>query len=623
MAPRRRSWNARSVPCAIAFARCILPSAAVYLPGIAPSWYPPGGPVDLKVNKLTSVKTQLPYSYYTLPFCKPVVIQESVENLGEIMEGDVIENSPYEINMLVNETCKVLCSQRLGPEEKEKFKTMIDDEYLVNWIVDNLPAATRYAKRGASQGVVYMNGFPVGVSKGGSYHVHNHVILDLQYHQESAEEKGYRIVGFEVEPFSLQHTRNNGVVTCPESGYNSFELNQNEVTFTYDVRWTESSIRWASRWDNYLKMSGAQIHWFSILNALMIMLFLSGMVAMILLRTLHRDITKYNEIAGRDEASEETGWKLVHGDVFRKPRHSKFLAVSIGSGVQILLMSVVTLLFALLGFLSPAHRGALLQTVMLLYTCMGIAAGYICSRLYKMFGGVDWKMTTLLCAFLYPGIFFGVFFILNLLIWGQKSSGAVPFTTLFTVLCLWFGVSVPLVFLGAYFGFRKPTIDLPVRTNQLPRQIPAQPFFISSWFTCLVGGTLPFGAVFTELFFIMSSIWQHQFYYVFGFLAAGLVILVITCAEISITFTYFQLTSEDYRWWWRAFLSSGSSALYVFAYAIMYFTSRLQIERLVSTLLYFGYMGIMSVVFFLLTGSVGALASFFFVRAIYGSIKID
>merc|ERR1719389_34855 len=212
-------------------------------------------------------------------------------------------------------------------------------------------------------------------------------------------------------------------------------------------------------------------------------------------------------------------------------------------------------------------------------------------------------------ALLYPGIFFTIFFILDLFIWGQRSSGAVPFTTMFALLVLWFGISVPLVFLGSYFGFRKPATTLPVRTNQIPRQIPAQPWFIQPLFTSLVGGVLPFGAVFTELFFIMSSLWQHQFYYLFGFLALVLVILIVTCAEISIALTYFQLTSEDYNWWWRAFFASSSSALYVFLYSILYFSSRLQIERVVSTCLYFGYMFIMSTMFFLLTGSVGTMAS--------------
>merc|ERR1712014_487785 len=98
---------------------------------------------------------------------------------------------------------------------------------------------------------------------------------------------------------------------------------------------------------------------------------------------------------------------------------------------------------------------------------------------------------------------------------------------------------------------------------------------------------------------------------------------VVTCAEISIALTYFQLTSEDYHWWWRAFLSSASSAFYVFLYSMIYFNSRLQIEKTVSTMLYFGYMFLISVLFFLLTGSIGSVASFFFVRAIYSSIKID
>merc|ERR1719217_366951 len=118
----------------------------------------------------------------------------------------------------------------------------------------------------------------------------------------------------------------------------------------------------------------------------------------------------------------------------------------------------------------------------------------------------------------------------------------------------------------------------------------------------MVGGILPFGAVFTELFFIMSSLWQHQFYYLFGFLALVLVILIVTCAEISIALTYFQLTSEDYHWWWRSFFASASSAVYVFLYSILYFSSRLQIDKPVSTMLYFGYMSIISMMFFLLTG---------------------
>ena len=57
-----------------------------------------------------------------------------------------------------------------------------------------------------------------------------------------------------------------------------------------------------------------------------------------------------------------------------------------------------------------------------------------------------------------PGVFrivFGVFFVLNLTLWINGSSAAVPFSTLVALLALWFGISVPLTFVGAYFGFKK------------------------------------------------------------------------------------------------------------------------------------------------------------------------
>ena len=64
-------------------------------------------------------------------------------------------------------------------------------------------------------------------------------------------------------------------------------------------------------------------------------------------------------------------------------------------------------------------------------------------------------MLSLQTAFLFPGVVFVVFFILNFFVWGKGSSGAVPFGTLFALLFLWFGISVPLCFVGSYFGFRK------------------------------------------------------------------------------------------------------------------------------------------------------------------------
>lgn len=227
-------------------------------------------------------------------------------------------------------------------------------------------------------------------------------------------------------------------------------------------------------------------------------------------------------------------------------------------------MTFTTMIFAVLGFLSPANRGGLLTAMIVLFVVMGVLAGYFSSRCYKMFHGRKWKKNTLVTAFFIPGTVFGIFFFLNFFVWGSKSSGAVPFTRMLEMLALWFGISLPLVFFGSYFGFKKPAADFPVSTNQIPRQIPDQVWYMNPYLSILMGGILPFGAVFIELFFILSAVWGHQVYYIFGFLFMVFVILIVTCISITIVMCYFQLCSEDYHWWWRSFLTSGASALYMF-----------------------------------------------------------
>jgi transmembrane 9 superfamily protein 2/4 len=224
---------------------------------------------------------------------------------------------------------------------------------------------------------------------------------------------------------------------------------------------------------------------------------------------------------------------------------------------------------------------------------MGVIGGYHAARFTKVFANgehVSTRKLALAVAMFFPGIAFATFFIINLFIWSTHSSGAVPFSTILALACLWFGISCPLVLVGAHFGFRKKTIEYPVRTNQIARHVPSQPFYQNNFAVCVVGGVLPFAAVFVELFFVLSSLWMHQIYYLFGFLFLVLVILFITCSEVSIVLVYFQICSEDYHWWWRSFLASASCSIYLFIYSVFYYFTKLNVARFVSGLIYFAYM---------------------------------
>lgn len=644
-----------------------------YLPGLAPVNYCKApddntvhtdsckSDVQLYVNRLNTEELVMPYEYHHFDFCTTDESASPVENLGQVLFGERIRPSPYKISFLKNENCKALCKKTYKPEDSVSdlkllfLKRGMSLNYQHHWIIDNLPVTwcflvddtITYCNTGFPMGC-YMTGVPGldaacqalvgrGLAQQGNYYLFNHVDLKIIYHSGENEEwgssfqgNGGRIIAIKVTPRSIKHKDPNNP-KCDETQAEPMSFKKEKLTEPVDVLYTYSvifeknnTIKWSSRWDYILEVSPqTNIQWFSILNSLMIVFFLSGMVAMIILRTLHKDIARYNQIDSGEDVQEEFGWKLVHGDVFRPPRKGMLLSVLLGSGVQVLCMTVVTLIFACFGFLSPANRGSLMTCALILYVFSGAAAGFVSARIYKSFGGEKWKTNILLTASLCPGIVFATFFCLNLLLWAEESSAAVPFTTLLALVSLWCCISLPMTFAGSVFGFRKRAIEHPVRTNQIPRQIPEQTIYTQPIPGIVMGGVLPFGCIFIQLYFIISSIWSHQIYYMFGFLFLVFVILIITCSETTILLCYFHLCAEDYNWWWRSFLTSGFTAVYFLAYCIHYFNAKMNVNYAASTFLYFGYTFIMVFLFFLLTGCMGFFSCFWFIRKIYSVVKVD
>jgi len=446
-------------------------TSAFYLPGVAPTDYNSGGKVALNVNSLTPafaagrpLSSIVSYDYYHtgFNFCRPKNGPKKVsESLGSILFGDRILDSPFELYMTKNETCKTLCI-RPYEEMKSKFvNRRIRQVYNINWLVDGLPVAMDHDDGDEEY---YSQGFPLGFVQEEDGHepvpyLNNHYDIIIDYHEViSRKASKFRVVGVVVRPLSLSSKvdeegnadcDNRTPVTLSENG-------QTDVVFTYSVFWRPSTTAWATRWDKYLHVFEPRIHWFSLVNSAIIVVFLTGMVAMVLLRALRKDIARYNQLDLNEDVQDDSGWKLVHGDVFRSPTNPMLLSVFLGSGSQLFFMTGATIIFALLGFLSPSNRGSLATVMILSYTLFGFIGGYVSARSYKSFGGEAWKRNIILTPLFVPGIVFGGFFLLNFFLIYEHSSGAVPLGTMLALVGIWFVISVPLSFGGSWLGFKSP-----------------------------------------------------------------------------------------------------------------------------------------------------------------------
>ena len=67
----------------------------------------------------------------------------------------------------------------------------------------------------------------------------------------------------------------------------------------------------------------------------------------------------------------------------------------------------------------------------------------------------------------------------------------------------------------------------------------------------------PYSAISVELYYIFATVWGREAYTLYGILFLVFVILISVTACISVALTYHQLSSEDYRWWWKSIFSSG------------------------------------------------------------------
>jgi transmembrane 9 superfamily protein 2/4 len=643
--------------------------STILFPGVSPEEYEPEERVWVYADLVESKKTQVPYEYYSLPGCPYQVESGNVKkrrerkNLGARLQGHDKKPAPFTFYTGMDKPCTPMCRIKLEGKKLRWTKFLIERQYRVQLQLDGLPVLMRsselnYAARGYPVGFrAPTNAYePLPKKKnknkmkkrfddGLDIFLYNHLKFTVTYHPTEDGDL-VRITGFDVHPVSISHTipdsgsevteMSNNIETCKGMNVDndsstylplSFENgNSVDVIYSYDVTWElNENLLWADRWDVYLV--GApddDIHYYSIVNSLMIVLFMTGAIATIMIRTLRKDIAGYNEMQTLEEQKEESGWKLVHGDVFRPPQFSPMmLSVMVGTGSQIGVAFGLTMILAMLNITSSMRKGQILTSMLWLYVVCGSVAGYMSARIYKLCGATNWKLNTIATATALPGTFVGMFTVLNIFLSVAGAATAVSFLTIICLFLLWVAISAPMVFMGAFIGLKAKAIEATTKTKQIARVLPEVPWHMNGVLMALVGGVLPFGSVCIEMAFIMSALWLHQIYYVMGFLFAVLMILVATCAQVSIVLCYLQLCAEDHRWWWKSFMNCASSGFYLFLYSLWFLSSRMDLIGLLPVTVYLTYMGMISVCFGLFCGSVGFVSCLLFVRSIYGAVKVD
>ena len=243
--------------------------------------------------------------------------------------------------------------------------------------------------------------------------------------------------------------------------------------------------------------------------------------------------------------------------------------------------------------------------------------------------GKHWIKCMVLTASLFPFLCFGIGFLLNTIAIFYGSLAAIPFGTMVVVFVIWGFISFPLALLGTVVGRNwSGAPNNPCRVKTIPRPIPEKKWYLTPSVVSLMGGLLPFGSIFIEMYFVFTSFWNYkvkivpellevephcalvyhskksklngsswcplwfwawQVYYVYGFMLLVFVILVIVTVCVTIVGTYFLLNAENYHWQWTSFFSAASTAVYVYLYSIYYYYVKTKMSGFFQTSFYFGY----------------------------------
>ncbi|CAK7327942.1 unnamed protein product [Dovyalis caffra] len=452
--------------------------------------YKEGDQIPLYANKVRPFHNPSEtYRYYDLGYCLPDNVKEKRLSLGELLNGDRLVSAPYQLEFLREKHSESVCKKKLSKKEVARFRAAVREDFLFDMHFDDLSV------------LGYVGSVDMEHSKH-RYYLYRHIRFDISYNKD-------RVIGILAIMYA------NDVVDLTED-------EEVDVEFLYTVNWEKTNTPFEKRMDQYYELPSLR---------------------------RHLEIHRHSESA---EAQEETGWKCIHGDVFRHPKYKSLFAACLGSGTQLLTLTVFIFVLAVVGVFYRYNRGALLTALIVIYALTSGIAGYTATYFYSKLGGTNWFRNLLLTGCLFCGPLFLTFCFLNTVAVAYTAAAALPLGTIFVIVLIWTLVSYPLLILGGIVGKNsKAEFQAPCRTTEYPREIPPLRWYRRTITQMAMAGFLPFSVICTELYYIFASVWNYRSYTGYGFLFIVFIILLMVTGFITVGLTHFQLAAEDHKWWWR------------------------------------------------------------------------
>mmetsp|Transcript_22061 Transcript_22061/g.50405 ORF Transcript_22061/g.50405 Transcript_22061/m.50405 type:complete len:617 (-) Transcript_22061:50-1900(-) len=565
------------------------------------------------------------YSYDTLGLCElegDITVQQGDVGIGESLQGHDLYSSPrLKIQFGVTLRKTPVCSMTISGERAGTLGAMINDNYWYELFIDDLPIWAFVGQHSK---------FAIDTSRISQIGKTNASVVGENDHLLPPELRGKPVPRIYAHRHFTFFTNGDQIIEVDMEPSNLMPIFAGlELNLTYSVSWFQTNKEFKDRNQRYLdpKFFEHKVHWFSVVNSFMLGLFLCAVVAIILMKTLKRDFMRYSvteaeELESLDAGGDESGWKQVSGDVFRRPDHLAWLSVLHASGCHIFCTVFCTLMFSVMNSYY-AQRGATAGSMVISYLFTVIVGGYEGGRVFRMFGGQQWKRTMVCQVLFIPALITGSFFLINTTALFYRSTMTVPFRTV-AIIMLLFICLCPLHTVGALLGRRAAAEKtFPCRVHHLKRPIPSKHWAFMPTMM-ITAGLVPFGCLFIEMYFILSAVWSHnKVYYVYGFLFAILILLCLVLVCVSITCVYVLLNAEDYRWQWHSFLCCSSTAVYVFLYTIYYYYNSTHMSGFLQWIYYFGTSLNFCIGLGLMCGSFGFIGASQFVLLIYSNIKAE